>query len=543
MSRSSVHNKVGRQIEEKSQTIKAKSTVSLQKKLKNVQTAPAGAPTSTTTTKGKKLSSNGSRTTRSSAIRSQTSAGTVKTTRQSSARRPSSNKKKMDSPLPSVNGEIDTDDDILFINIPSENEKTENDEKHSRKQISPDDILKNAQETNPKRVYEIILHAGNIDRICRLETFTSCRVLDLSCNYIKKMENLEQLSDLRELKVYDNKIAQLENLDCLKELCNLQLQHNLIKNIGKGLMNLKKLKQLRLDYNNLIKMEPTELASCSMITYLNISHNRLDNLAAVNCLSNLEELHASDNRIRVVTDLKRCKKLQELNLSRNKIADISGLKDLPKLMVLDVSHNQLFNTKTVGKSKNLHELNISDNLLTEMVVLARTCPNLEILNVKNNNLHSLEDLVELESLSELVELFINGNPFCRSADQQKSVHDFIIKFIPNLEILDGAHVKRITSKSAPLMRPMSASTVVSSRQVETQIKSLQCEISAFEFDLSKRFASLRSTMNDLPEESRTDQQTPGGVAQSRPTSSRPVSRCSARSRLQLAKEFAEHQDL
>ena len=49
--------------------------------------------------------------------------------------------------------------------------------------------------------------------------------------------------------------------------------------IGKGLGNLKKLKNLRIDCNQLLKIEIPELSPCVQLTVLDISYNMLDSLA------------------------------------------------------------------------------------------------------------------------------------------------------------------------------------------------------------------------------------------------------------------------
>lgn len=50
-------------------------------------------------------------------------------------------------------------------------------------------------------------------------------------------------------------------------------------NVGKGLTGLKKLKTLRIDCNQLLKIETPELSQCVQLTSLDISYNMLDSLA------------------------------------------------------------------------------------------------------------------------------------------------------------------------------------------------------------------------------------------------------------------------
>lgn len=73
-------------------------------------------------------------------------------------------------------------------------------------------------------------------------------------------------------------------------------------------------------------------------------------LQFVNYLPNLEELNASNNRLRTV-DFNRCKKLQDIDLSGNDLKDINGLKGMGNLQILNISNNRITTIKQVGKLK------------------------------------------------------------------------------------------------------------------------------------------------------------------------------------------------
>ncbi|ELT99029.1 hypothetical protein CAPTEDRAFT_212460 [Capitella teleta] len=382
--------------------------------------------------------------------------------------------------------------------------------------------------------------------------FTRVRVLDMSCNFISVIENLNHNQDLRELKLYDNSITEISNLDGLKELCILQLQHNEIKCVGKGLYPCKKLRVLRLDSNRLFKLDIRELAPCSNLTSVDLSNNRLDSVAGLNCLPNLQELLVVNNRLRVITDLSRCKKLQEVDVSYNKIADLSGLKGLSHLQILHASHNQLTSMKTLGKLKGLQELNVSANRLIELKFLVDFYPGLEIADVSENCVETWQQVVDMKSLDitpvynlkfqlllnnlrHIVELYVAGNPFCLESGLKPHYFLELQQIMPQLDVLDGAHTKKQSVQpSTPLMRPMSASTVVSSRQVESQLNHITHDIAEFEKEFAARFESLRSACNMLPSES---------PSSSVVVSARPSSKCGKRSRIQDALHYADRFDL
>lgn len=62
-------------------------------------------------------------------------------------------------------------------------------------------------------------------------------------------------------------------------------------------------------------------------------------------------------------------------------------------------------------------------------------PTLELLNLKENHLGTIQSLAGLAKLEDLVELRVEGNPLC-SADYRARVSEVL----PNLEVLDGVSV-------------------------------------------------------------------------------------------------------
>ncbi|XP_077870467.1 uncharacterized protein LOC100373641 [Saccoglossus kowalevskii] len=433
----------------------------------------------------------------------------------------------------------DTEQDVLMINIPSAGDVMRERESNAVTcEIDPQKILQQSGEISYQNIYECNLHASNIGRINNLEKFIKLRILDLSCNHIKHIENLDRNTDLRELKLYGNQIAEIQNINGCRELCNLLLQHNRIKTLGKGLSCLRNLKMMRLDNNQISRIESREITSCGHLTYLDISNNRIDNLVSFNCLQNLIELYASGNRIQSISDLSRCRKLQDLDVSNNRLTDISGLKGLPNLMNLNVANNSLTNDrlKAVGKLRSLEDLNICNNRLEQLETLVPLFPSLQVLHVSDNRIKQWKVVCGLCKISNLVELFISGNPFAAEGGEKQSYIHELRTLLPKLEILDGVPMRRITQRSAPVMRPMSATSAVSSRQVENQIRSVEQDIVSFESSLASRFENLRTTVDTLPLEA------PSRLGNDSDVSSRPGTssgRCSVRSRIFQAKAFAD----
>lgn len=444
--------------------------------------------------------------------------------------------------------------DVRFIDVPSQRprpgsmvkkspgsvpgsagQRSQENGKKPYKTIDPEEVLAQNMESDFYKIYEITLHTCEITHIDNMEKFRKVKVLDLSCNFIEQIQNLEFNRDLRELKLYDNRLRQITGLENLKELSSLQLQHNRIKSIGKGLGALKKLKNLRIDCNQLLKIETPEISQCVQLTVLDISYNMLDSLAALNYLPNLEEVNASGNRLRSVSDLSKCKRLGEIDLSGNRITDLSGLRGLPKLLTLNISNNNLSSLKSMGRLKSLQDLLAGGNHINELSTVATQLPVLEVLDLTNNEITDWDEFYNLEEMPELVELFISGNPVCAQDGTMPHYFSAIQAVLPNLEIIDGAHIKKHVSKGAPVMRPMSASTIVSLRQMDSQMKSADEQMKSLEKSLEEKFASIRATCDTLPAESpRKSFSVGSSFADDTPSSSR----CSSRSRILEARKFA-----
>lgn len=406
-----------------------------------------------------------------------------------------------------------------------------------KRTLSTKDILDRSQESDPYKVFEVELHGAELTHIPDLEKFRKLRLLDVSGNYIKKIKGLEMNKDLRDIKLYDNSISTIEGLESLKDLCNLQLQHNDIKNIGRGLSCLKKLQFLRLDSNKLSQIETPELLSCSAITILDLSNNELKSLSPLSYLPNLEELSASGNQISKIGDLSKCRKLQEVNLSCNKLFDLTGIANLPNIQILDVSQNELKCLKSLGKMKSLEELNVDTNHVSSFISFPSIFPKLQILRVCDNSVSHWEDVCSLSGLPELVELFISGNPFCLEDGEMPTYHLHIAQELLRLEIIDGAHLKRPTGQrgTTPMMRPMSASSIISVKQVDSQLQSVTRETESLLNNISERFTSLRTMFDKLP--SQAPPPSAGRSFSDSPTQGQ-TSRTNSRLRIREAQEFA-----
>ena len=112
--------------------------------------------------------------------------------------------------------------------------------------------------------------------------------------------------------------------------------------------------------------------------------------------------------------------LQTLKVASLSLSTLSHLSTLPSLQDLHAPHNCLVG---VEASDEIHTL----------------FPSLELLDIGENSVESLQDLEALEELEGLVELKVAGNPFCLAAEVE-NYRNQICEMLPRLEMLDGVSI-------------------------------------------------------------------------------------------------------
>lgn len=191
--------------------------------------------------------------------------------------------------------------------------------------------------------------------------------LDLSLNELTILEHkgLKPYRNLRELNASLNKISNFIGIEVLKNLYTLNLSHNFINKI-ENLVPSASLVELNLSMNELTDV--SYMPSLINLEVLNISNNKLRSLDGVQSLARLRELHAQRNSIEDVVPLTSCFHLQVLNVADNHITTLHNTVDilaqLRRLEVLSLHGNPidtdpLYRTEII-KSTNVMTLdNIS----------------------------------------------------------------------------------------------------------------------------------------------------------------------------------------
>ena len=169
---------------------------------------------------------------------------------------------------------------------------------------------------------------------------------------------------------------------------------------------------------------------------LDLNFNRISDISPLAAMTGLKDLYLEENNVRDLTPLAGLLELEDLDLGKNEITDLTPLKELKSLKraavndnpldtdagdaaailsdtfgsmslySLDISGLQVTDVSWIGAYPELTELYMNNNEVTDLSFLEQM-DQLEKLYVKNNG---LTDLSSLSGLSELTELDIQDNP-------------------------------------------------------------------------------------------------------------------------------------
>ncbi|XP_017084514.2 leucine-rich repeat-containing protein 40 isoform X3 [Drosophila eugracilis] len=214
--------------------------------------------------------------------------------------------------------------------------------------------------------------------------------LNVSHNKISELpREIYSLPELRHLNISYNEFKEIDpDISDLHMLEFLDGGHNNIQSLPGGIGFLVRLTALLLPYNH-IKELPPDLVNMRSLQKIDLMQNDLTCLPEdMGLLRKLECLYLQHNDIQELPDFEGNETLNELHASNNYI------KIIPKAMCSNLPHLKI--------------LDLRDNKITELPDELCLLRNLNRLDVSNNTISVLP--VTLSSLAHLISLQVEGNP-------------------------------------------------------------------------------------------------------------------------------------
>lgn len=191
------------------------------------------------------------------------------------------------------------------------------------------------------------------------------------------------------------------------DIISLNLSRNLSLDVPRDfIQSCKQLRDIKFN-NNEAKRLPASLSRAAKLTYLDVSNNRIEQLehAELHSLTGLLKMNLANNRISHIPEyFGAYQALRSLNVSSNFLESFPPfLCDLASLVQLDLSFNNIATLpKEIGNLKNLEKLLITNNSLgTDLPETFREMSSLRELDVKYNNITSIDTIAELPKLEML----------------------------------------------------------------------------------------------------------------------------------------------
>lgn len=269
------------------------------------------------------------------------------------------------------------------------------------------------------------------------------------------------------------------------------------------------LQKVNLDHNNLTSLEA--LQSLPSLVFLSASHNKLTDScfsSLQGCSSNLEHLHLNHNRLTSLQGLNCFPFLINFSASFNAITELgaenfSSLQCLMRVELrknsiykvepqvfagaqhirsLDLSHNCVENMMFVSYvTENLESLYLSNNKITRIDSSLSMCSTLVILDLKENLITSISALQHVCPAPSLRKLYVIGNPFKEIASQEPKDPQLVVgsseitmEDLPygavNLEDLKQQAMKEL--KESPSICPTLPYAALTARNTYGRIKNV-----------------------------------------------------------------------
>lgn len=225
------------------------------------------------------------------------------------------------------------------------------------------------------------------------------------------LDGIQCFQNLTSLTLRGASFKDISQISALKNIQSITLEDTSIVSIS-SFKNLSKVNYLSITGSySLQSVDGVE--EMTKLTHLDLSNNGIVDINELNSLVNLEVLILDNNQITFFPNINQLEHLTTLSVVNNGIEELGDdLSGLSNLIVFNAAHNNIKDLSSLDDLTSIEELILNDNDLGFYGVspdfsALENAPNLEILNLENNNLTSISGLSGKDL--PLDKLYLSGN--------------------------------------------------------------------------------------------------------------------------------------
>lgn len=214
------------------------------------------------------------------------------------------------------------------------------------------------------------------------------------------LEGGEVIQHFKQLEILDSRYRGITAVDFLKKTPKLQylnLGHNQIADL-QALDGLLELKSLSLVQNSIQNI--TGVYNLPKLAFLDLSQNRLSNVKGLATFDALISLNLAGNQINDLKGIQNLVALENLDLAINDLNQVFRLMNLTSLKSLNLAGNPIQDVQNLGKLTHLKHLNLSQGGIQPLDWLV-SLSKLESLELEENGIDDIQPLFKLINLKVL----------------------------------------------------------------------------------------------------------------------------------------------
>lgn len=232
----------------------------------------------------------------------------------------------------------------------------------------------------------------------------SVKILNITDNYLEKVDFLEEAKNLEELNLGLNSIKECPIFKNQKKLKSVVFSTNSIEVLRREMFQDVPLEYLEIDLNNISWVEKGSFGA--EMRYLSLKYNQLTSSDFLDQAWNLEQLYLTGNKLETLSNLNHLKKLTYLDVHSSSLAhlDKNMFSQAPiETLVLFNNHIKTIEEGTFGG--NVQNIYLSLNCITNTRNVFANLTNLTHLDLNYNALTEFP----ITNSSKLNSLFVKAN--------------------------------------------------------------------------------------------------------------------------------------